>query len=366
MIVTARDMLLLLALARHFLLTRAKVQQLVCPPDKDGRQARRRLAALAAAGLIYRHTTLVASSHDAAPAPVYLLTSKGCQYLADKLGDASFLHKPVHLPHPLHLVHAMAVADLHIMFDAAVAAQTDVVLEVWFNEHDVVNAGEPDPAHHYRLRTKFAGEPEIICSPDAGFVLNRDGQRVAYYLELERGDGHRGTGARQLAERKCPGYAELARQKIYLNHFPGVEVDEFRVLLIVPHDRRRDAVRRAFAKKDPSQFRTDLWRFAAMTDLTAETFLTGEVFYHCGAAPAERLLPVGMTNRSITTLRRSPAGRRRCYYNGLATKEDNHVQEEGPEAGRGQKQSGCVEYPGHKFCRPGSKDVCLHHAERRP
>jgi hypothetical protein len=126
MIVTPRDISVLQALARYFILDRRHVGKLVFPKDTDGRVARRRLAALATAGLIRRHMTLVASSFDAVPAPVYLLTKKGCQHLADKLGDASFLHKPVQVPHAMHLVHAMAVADLHMLFDAAVAAQTFV------------------------------------------------------------------------------------------------------------------------------------------------------------------------------------------------------------------------------------------------
>ena len=69
-----------------------------------------------------------------------------------------------------------------------------------------------------------------------------------------------GTAAqpRQLAERKCRGYAELARHQIYLKHFPAVGSDEFRVLLVVPDEARRDAVRRAFQEKDPAEYRTNL------------------------------------------------------------------------------------------------------------
>jgi hypothetical protein len=189
----------------------------------------------------------------------------------------------------MHLVHAMAVADMHIVFDAAIAAQSGIVLESWFNEHDIINADEPDPAYHYKLRTKFPGDPEIVCAPDAGFLLSHDGRRSAFYLELERGDGHHGTGSRQLAERKCPGYAEVARQRLCLMHFPASGVDEFRVLLIVPDALRRDAVRMAFQKKDPVAYRTDLWRFAARTDIALDTLLHNEIYYRCGPEPPQRL-----------------------------------------------------------------------------
>ena len=207
--------------------------------------------------------------------------------MADKLGDPSLLHKPVELPHALQLVHALAVADFHILVDAAVDAQSEIVLVAWHNEADVVNASKPDTSKHFRLRTKF--DNKITCLPDAGFLLNHDGQRTAYYLELERGGGDRGTGARQLAERKCPGYAEMARQQTYRLHFPGVE--EFRVLLVVPHARRRDAVREAFQKKDATEFRTDLWRFVAHSDISAETLFHAEICYRCGPEPPERLTP---------------------------------------------------------------------------
>jgi len=291
MIVTDRDMLVLLALARYYLLDRRHVQQLVFPHDKDGRVARRRLATLTEAGLIRRHSMLVASSYDGTPAPVYLLTAKGCEYLAGATGDASFLHKPVHLPHPLHLRHHMAVTELHMLLNAVIATQTGVSLDVWHNEADVINADDPDPTNHFRIRTKFAGEPDIICSPDAGFVLSHDGQRSAFYLEYERSDGHSGTGSRQLAERKCPGYAELARQKIYLKHFPA-GIDGFHVLLIVPNDQRRDCIRQAFQKKDAAAYHTDLWRFAALSDITADSLLTREISYRCGPELPERLAAV--------------------------------------------------------------------------
>lgn len=289
MIVTDRDQRVLQALARYYLLDRRRVQKLAFPGDKDGRVTRRRLEALANAGYIRRHSMLVASSQDGPLAPVFLLTSKGCEYLAEKAGDNTYLYKPVDLPHALQLVHALAVADFHIMFDTAVAAQSEIVLEAWYNEADVVNASEPDATKHFRLRTKF--DNKITCLPDAAFLLNHEGRRAAYYVELERGDGNRGTGSRQLVERKAPGYMELARQQIYLKHFP--DSDGFRVLLVVPNERRRDAVRRAFQKKDAAEIRTDLWRFVAHTDIKLDTLFNKEICYRCDEQPPELLVGTG-------------------------------------------------------------------------
>ena len=187
----------------------------------------------------------------------------------------------------------MAVVEFHIMFDAAIAAQTDVVLEAWHNEGDVINADDPDPAKHYRLHTKLSYKPKGSCWPDAAFLLNCGGQRAAFYLEVERGDGGGGTGSRQLAERKCPGYAEVANRNIYQNHFPAAGIDGFHVLLVAPTGQRRDAIRRAFQQKDAAVFRTDLWRFAAHTEVAPDTLLTKEIWYPCGSGPAERLPAIG-------------------------------------------------------------------------
>jgi hypothetical protein len=290
MILTPRDMLILESLARYYLLNRRQLQQRCFPEDIDGRVCRRRLVALSDAGMIRRHNAFVASRYDQYPAPVYLLSQAGRTHLARHTGDGRYLHKPTKLPHPLHVVHQLAVAEVHLALEAAIAAQTGVLLEAWYNEADVVNADEPDHFRHYRLRTQIEGQPAIICMPDAGFLLNRGGWRTAIYLELERGDGDRGTGARQLADRKCPGYAELARRQLHLKHFPTAKTDRFCVLLIAPHHQRRDAIRRAFRQKDPTTFRTDLWRFAAMAELTAETFLRARIFYPCEDLAAEPLV----------------------------------------------------------------------------
>ena len=81
----------------------------------------------------------------------------------------------------------------------------------------------------------------------------------------------------------------LARRQLHLKHFPTARAEGFCVLLIVPHHQRRNAIRRAFRQKDAT-FYTNLWRFAAMTDLTVETFLRGAIFYPCDNVAAEPLV----------------------------------------------------------------------------
>jgi hypothetical protein len=220
--------------------------------------------------------------------PVYSLAKRGYEYLAQENVESRFLPRPTRLPHPLHVRHALAVAELHITLDAAIAAQDAVTLDAWSNERDVVNPSEPNPADHRRLFTVFEGSRRV-CSPDAGFLLGYEGRNGAFYLEFERGGGGRGTGVRQLAKRKTPGYAELARRQLHRRHFPTA-TGEFTVLLLAPSTERRDAIRRAYCERDPVTYRTDLWRFVCLADIDATTFLFGEVFYRCGDGPPQPLV----------------------------------------------------------------------------
>jgi hypothetical protein len=290
-VVTDRDRKVLRCLARYHLLNRRQLQRLCFPAGPDGaRIARRRLAALAEGGHVQRHTFVVASGYEGNPAPVYLLTQRGLKFLADESGDDRLLLKPTKVPHAGHLFHALAVAEFRILLDEAIAAQNVVRLDASFGEFDIVNPAEPDPAKHFRLFTVLKTQPRLVCSPDAGFVLEYRGHRDVVYLELERGCGDRGTGTRQLASRKAPAYAELARQGGHGRHHSAVNRGDFTVLMVLPTPKRRDVVRRSFGERDPIVDRTDLWRFAAMSDLTVETLLHGGVLYPASEAQPSPLV----------------------------------------------------------------------------
>ena len=85
----------------------------------------------------------------------------------------------------------------------------------------------------------------------------------------------------------------MAERQIYLKHFRADGIDGFHVLLVAPTGQRQDAIRRAFQQKDAAVFRTDLWRFAAQTEVAPDTLLTKEIWYPCGFGPAERLPAIG-------------------------------------------------------------------------
>jgi hypothetical protein len=286
MIVMERVKEILLSLAQYYLLTRRLVQQLLFPEDRGGRATRRRLERLQKDGLIRRHNMLVASRFDPTPAPVYLLSDHGRLYLAHELHDNRFLRKPTKLPHPNHLFHHLALAETHIALDQAVASQAAVTVARWINEFDVINDEEPDAKKHFRLFTVVQDKPRVTCSPDAAFMLSHDDRQMIFYVELERG----GTGAKQLVRRKAPGYRRLAEQQLNKRHFPETSADGFRVILLAPTPDRRDTFRRTFREAVPIEYRTDLWRFASISELTPETFLDGDVFYECDDQPPSPLV----------------------------------------------------------------------------
>jgi hypothetical protein len=186
---------------------------------------------------------------------------------------------PTQTPNWQHLYHWTQVADVHIRFDRAVEKQGSVSVEEWLSEWSVVNPHENDPEKRYRLYTLLRAEPKLVCVPDAAFLLAKDGYRKAYYVEVDRDTT---KDARRVAASKSEGYAVLAERSLHKRHFPAANVDPLTVLCIAPTPRRRDALAKAIKDKRGAE----LWRFAALDDLTSDSFLTEPVFHPCEGTPA--------------------------------------------------------------------------------
>ena len=77
--ITDRDILILLALVRYYVLNREQIQRLVFPTDRNGRITRRRLQSLVDEHLINRQNLLFCHP-SATPAPVYFLRRKAVNY----------------------------------------------------------------------------------------------------------------------------------------------------------------------------------------------------------------------------------------------------------------------------------------------
>lgn len=275
--ITERDIGILRAVARYSVLTRLQISRLCFPADNTGRATRRRLQVLVTAGLFNRTRSPLYNANGGSPWPAYYPSRAGLEFLAEHFGDDWFLAVSCRAPDPYHLHHFIAIAETHIALDQAIGAQSSVRLGGWLNEFDVVNHRESAPQRRYRLYTLLNESPRLVCAPDAAFVLELSRFRKVFYLEQDRAT----TGIRQLAARKTPGYAELARRGGHVRHFPQSTVDSFSVLLVTPTPRRRDALRKALSPKKGA----DLWKVAAQTDVTPESFLFQPVFYPCEGDP---------------------------------------------------------------------------------
>ncbi|QDV48505.1 replication-relaxation family protein [Gimesia fumaroli] len=282
--ITTRDIPVLAALGRYFLMNRRMIQQECYPTDVDGRLSRRRLSALVRDGYISKQRMLVVNPRDETPAPVYHLAKQGCQFLAEHFEDDRYLAKPTSIAQPMHLYHYLAVANTHILLDKAIA-QSEVKLMTWCNEQEFLNPENPDPKQRIRLYAELKTAPKkIICAPDSGFLLEVDGHRGVFYLEQDRDRDN--YSHNRVAALKSPGYTELHRQQRHRKQFPATTLNRFTVVMVAPNEKRRDALRRAFHKKTGADF----WRFASLTELTPQTFLHERVWYRTDSAEPQPLV----------------------------------------------------------------------------
>ena len=281
--VTDRDLSILRAIARYYVLNRQQIQRLVFPEDTHGRITRRRLQSLIDAELLSRQPMLVCHPANGLPAPVYYPSFKGNALLAEMTGDDRFLAIPVQQPTMHHVWHWLAVSETHITFDEAVASESNdsansVNIVDWHNEYDIVNPAESSPEKRFRLYTLLRSSPRLICAPDAAFLLATRGHSKVFYLEQDRAT----TGVHQIAASKTQGYSVLAEVSGHRRHFPETTIDTFTVLMVAPNARRRDALRKTIGEKRGAS----LWRFASQEDMTPEKLLHDQIWYPCNGEPA--------------------------------------------------------------------------------
>lgn len=282
--ITARDIEIVRAIARYYILNRPQIQSLCFPGDSSGRATRRRLQELITFGLINRHQLVVHHPHAGSPGPVYYPARKGCELLAEHFDDERYLVTPTAPPQSHQVFHWLAVSETHIAIDRAIALQNDVTLSGWLNEWDIANKDESAPEKRFRLYTLLRESPRLVCAPDAAFLLALRGHKKVFYLEQDRNT----SGVNRIAASKTPGYAELAARQLHRRHFPDATVESFTVLVVTTTARRRDALRKALRGKPGA----DLWKFVARPELQPETFLHEPIHYPCDGEPVALVKPM--------------------------------------------------------------------------
>ncbi|MDZ4685277.1 MAG: replication-relaxation family protein [Planctomycetaceae bacterium] len=280
--VTDRDIAIVQALANYYVLSRPQVQRLCFESDVSGRVTRRRLQLLVDARLINRQQMLFCAPHGGTPTTVYFPAPLGNELLAKHFDDDRHLLTPTLTPIQHHIPHWIAVAETHIAFDQSLNGQSDLSIEPWVNEWDVVNKDETAPERRFRLYRLITETPKLVCAPDAGFVLNARGHRKVFFLEQDRAT----SGVKQVADGKSRGYAAMAERRLHRVMFPEATVEGFNVLCITPDRKRRDALRLAMNNRPGSE----LWRFAAADDLENDPFHQ-PIFYPCLGEPTSIIKP---------------------------------------------------------------------------
>jgi hypothetical protein len=268
-----RDVEILKALVKYYVLNRAQIQRLFFASSQGDRIARRRLQELVSERLINRTQVQVMIPGNGSPAPAYYPARKGCDLLAEHLKDERFYSAPTQSPNPHHLFHWLSISDVHITLDESLSRQTDAACLEWLNEWDIANKDEQQPEKRYRIYTLIQDNPRLVCAPDAAMLLSVRGQSKTHYLELDRNT----SGVRQIAASKTPGYAMLAERQLHRRHFPQATLGSFSVLMVTTTPNRRDLLAKGIAEKPGAA----LWRFACITDLTPDTFLSAPVWYRC-------------------------------------------------------------------------------------
>src|SRR6185295_7470374 len=93
-------------------------------------------------------------------APVYFMSAKGAEFLAQETGENAYKLCNTSVPHHLYLYHFIAVAETHMMLRRACGILGDVEVAEWVGERSIANPGERDPDKRYRLYTRF---DEKLC-----------------------------------------------------------------------------------------------------------------------------------------------------------------------------------------------------------
>lgn len=275
--ITDRDLQVVHALARYFVLNRQQIQRLCFNGDDDGRVTRRRLLKLVQLSVIQKQPLQMHNMDGGSPSSVYYPSRRGLEILAEARDDKRFLLVSSQSPQPHHVLHWLAVSDTHITIDGAIARQADIQIEGWINEWDTVPASAgattTGTEKHYRLLTTLQESPKLCCAPDAAFLLSRGPHKKVYYLEQDRNT----SGVERIAAMKTKGFAELANRQWHRRHFPETTLPTFTVLMVAPTPRRRDHLRKAILNKPG----WELWRFVSETEMNVETFLHSPILYRC-------------------------------------------------------------------------------------
>lgn len=279
---TPRDHSVLLFIATYDIVTRSMITRELFPGD-DGRVTRKRLSVMRALELVNQAQMRMTNPSilGGIGAPVYFAGQKLPAFLAQEQQDDRYLLLNSATPSWMFLYHGVAVAETHLLLNKAVAQMAGARLVEWIGERTIADRTAAD-ARSGRFRLIVYLSEKLICKPDAAFLLEVETEgfhRKVFFLEQDRDTT---KNAERVAAQKSGGYTALVEKRMHIvRHFPTATVEKPTVLFVAPSPKRREALRKAFAKK-PTNW---LYRFAAIEDLTPATMLTSPIWHQCVGDP---------------------------------------------------------------------------------
>lgn len=280
--ITATDVRLLDAVARHYVLTRDQIARLCHIDQRSGRSTRKHLSKLLHGGFLQRHNVPVALPGSNGAAPVYYPTKAGAELLASWFDDERYLATITKHPRADRLSHWIELNDSRIVIEHAIASQNEVQLECWISEYETINKESKEP-ERFTLQTILRETPPLSCSPDAAFLLSIAGQSKVYYVERDRGT----SSPHQIAARKNRGYAELSRQQGHLRHFPTATIPTFSVLFVTTSQYRCNQLAKELRKRESPE----LWLMIDHHEMTPKSFLSEPIILKTDGQRASLIQP---------------------------------------------------------------------------
>lgn len=266
---TELDMSILAVIARYYVVTREQLQRLTGQESSSGRGMRKHLLRLRTAGLILMHRVQITLPGMNGAAPVYYATRKGAETLASYYEDDAFLATNTKHPRADRLSHWIAINDVRMLTEQAVERIPALQLVRWVTEWQTINPLDSKSVQ-FCLHTQISELPPLSCSPDAAFLLQYKQHRKVFYVEVDRGT----SSPRQVAARKCKGYAALAAAKLHREkHFPETTLDSFRVLLFTTNAYRTQKTLEELRGKPGHE----LWLGIDLSNVQKETLISESI-----------------------------------------------------------------------------------------
>ena len=260
-VITEKNLLVLEMLAKYYVLTRKMIQEMCFPHVRSSRSVCERIRKLKKEGFLSQANMQVVLSGQSA-SPVYYPNKKTAETLAAIHDDDGYLNIYTKPPATRLLFHWIEIAKTHYLVEQAVKQSDLINLVQWYNEWEVINKSTPNKNLHFTIHSVLRQDPAIVCQPDAAFLIECNGHRKAFYVEVDRGT----DSIRRIARKKPVGYAEMEKQGRHLKHFPSSTLESFSVLFITTTEHRRDELTGRLQEKAGAH----LWRTTWYGDLDSD------------------------------------------------------------------------------------------------